>query len=125
MMTCNWESYVYPVIGVNVHPVSEKRLDDVHVASGAGQGQGALPLPRNSFGVCTLKHKRAAPHWPSAFDLSLKACGSDYMDSDLLQEKIHHCFLSKRCCPHERGKAPFILFAEQRAVCKTKRATYT
>ena len=33
--------------------------------------------------------------------------------SNLLQEKIHHCLLSKRCRPHERSEAPFILFAEQ------------
>lgn len=38
--------------------------------------------------------------------------------SNLLQEKIYHRFLSKRCCPHERRKAPFILLAEQRTVCK-------
>ena len=48
---------MYPIVSVNVNSVSEKRLHNVHITSRAGQSQGALSLPRNCFGVCTLKEK--------------------------------------------------------------------
>lgn len=48
---------MYPVKCVNVYSMSEKRLHNVHVTPGAGQGQGALSLLRNGFGVCTLEQK--------------------------------------------------------------------
>ena len=48
---------MYPIVSVNVNSMSEKRFHNVHITSRAGQCQGALSLPRNCFGVCTLKEK--------------------------------------------------------------------
>lgn len=46
-----------PVISVDVGSTSQERLHDVHVASGAGQRQGTLPLPCNCLWVCALRGK--------------------------------------------------------------------
>lgn len=119
---------IYPVISVNVYSVSEKRLNNVHITSRAGQRQGTFSLPRDCIGVCTLKTKQTKKSHKHLWDGTLCLNNRVFPDSsqlisNLLQEIIHHCFLSKRRCPHERCEAPFILSAEQRAVCKITKKT--
>lgn len=40
--------------------------------------------------------------------------------SNLVQEKIYCSFLPECRCPHQRRKAPFVLYVEQYTVCKNK-----
>lgn len=88
--------------------MSEKRLNNVHITSRASQCQGTLSLPRDCFGVCTLKYKFHKHYWDGGFSLN-DVCVSFPFSSRLLltfSKRKSTTAFSPNAAAHMRGVKP-------------------